>query len=434
MRTQRVSNSRLALLRAPCLSPRLVRLQHGAPLLPPANLAFMFPGQGAQFVGMGRDLASDFPEARAAFDEVDSALGEPLSKTLFEGPLATLSRTVNTQPALLAHSIAALRAALAAGLPCDGAACVAVLGHSVGEYAALVAAGALELGDAARLLRARGLLMEGAIAAASPSVSLPEDDKGMEHGMVAILLRPLSGALEDPTVALDAACAAALRACADAVSAGNSGASASIAAVNSPRQIVLSGTAGAISAAADSLIRSRVAARSVRLAVSVPFHSALLRPAGEALAVLFAGAADSQLSPTAELLLARVGLGTSAGPWPVRLRAPTIPFVSNVSSLPETDPARIARLLCDGVSLPVRWHDCVRSSVLQLGARQFVEFGAGATLCGLIEQSAKAGSLPGGGVFVRHVSASAEVGQLQGASQPLAATKTGSTTTNSVLH
>ena len=403
------------------LGPRLARVQPGLPSPHHGALALMFPGQGAQFVGMGHDLARDFPESRAVFDEVDSALGKTLSKTLFEGPLAELGRTVNTQPALLAHSIAALRAASTTGLLCDGRACVAVLGHSVGEYAALVAAGALDLGDAARLLRARGLLMEGAIAAASPSAALPDDGKGVEHGMVAILLRPAPREVDDPMGALEATRAAVQRACADAAAAGGMGAVASIAAVNSPRQIVLSGSVAAISAAADALLRSRVAARSVRLAVSVPFHSALLRPAGEALAELVAGAADSRLSPTAELLLSRGGVGTSSGPWPVRLRAPTIPFVSNVSALPETDPARIARLLCESVSLPVRWHDCVLSSALQLGASQFVEFGAGATLCGLVEQSAKAGSFPGGAISVRHVSASADIGQLQGASQPLAA-------------
>lgn len=364
-----------------------------------AATAFMFPGQGAQAVGMGQDLALRFPAARAAFDEVDEALGEALSATLFAGPAVALGRTANTQPALLAHGIAALRSVIDDHGRGSSASCITVLGHSVGEYAALVAAGALELADAARLLRARGLLMEAAAAAAANEAA---PDGGDPHCMVALLLRPLSSRRRAeagdvtatanaaaPTAHLDAAIAAAQRACDAAVAAsGRPGAFASIAAVNSPRQIVLSGSTEAVGAAATELVHAGVAARSVRLAVTVPFHSTAMQPAGAALATLIAGAAVEPLSPAAERLLGSIASVTdcsAASYWPVRIRAPAIPLISNVSATPESDPTRIAHLLCEGVTQPVRWRDCVRASAI-LGVSSFVEFGPGATLSGLVEQ------------------------------------------------
>ena len=210
------------------------------------SVAFVFPGQGSQEVGMGRALALAFPESRAVFDEADAALGFALSRLCFEGPEGDLQLTANTQPAILAASVAALRP-----LAARGARPQWVAGHSLGEYSALVAAGSLTLGDALRTVRRRGELMQEAVPVGVGA-------------MAAILGLDLPG-IED-------ACREAARG--EVVAPAN---------VNSPGQVVIAGHAGAVDRASD-LCRARGAKRAIRLPVSAPFHCALMRPAQDSLA------------------------------------------------------------------------------------------------------------------------------------------------------
>jgi [acyl-carrier-protein] S-malonyltransferase len=219
--------------------------------------AFLFPGQGSQFAGMGKGLAGQFPSARAVFDEADEALGFPLSKLCFDGPEETLKRTENTQPALLAVSTAAFRVLSEHGLAPDYAA-----GHSLGEYSALVAAGSLQFADALRLVRQRGRYMQDAVPA------------GM--GAMAALLRLPEGALDG--VLRDAAQG-------EVVSAAN---------LNAPDQVVIAGHAGAVNRAIE-LAKSAGARRAVLLQVSAPFHCALMKPAQERLSADLDAAAFSDL-------------------------------------------------------------------------------------------------------------------------------------------
>jgi len=285
--------------------------------------AFVFPGQGAQTVGMGRALAEAYPAARAVFDEVDEALGEPLSTLIWEGDAETLTLTANAQPALMATSLAAFRALEAEGFGIGNAAFVA--GHSLGEYSALCAAGAIGLADTARLLRLRGQAMQEAVPVG-------------EGAMAAILGLDLA-AVEQ--LARDAAEGEICQAAND----------------NDPAQVVISGHKAAVERAA-ALARERGAKRALMLPVSAPFHSELMQHAASVMAEALAG---------------------------VDIRPPAVPLVSNVRAEPVSEPGAIRRLLVEQVTGAVRW----RESVLwmgQAGVTEFWEIGAGKALSGMIRR------------------------------------------------
>jgi [acyl-carrier-protein] S-malonyltransferase len=288
--------------------------------------AFLFPGQGAQVIGMGRDLAEAYPAARAVFEEVDTALGERLSAVIWEGDSADLTLTQNAQPALMATSIAALRAMAAEGVGIEAADFVA--GHSLGEYSALCAAEAITVGDAARLLRLRGRAMQAAVPVGT--------------GAMAALLG--LGIEEAEAVAADAAegevCAAAND--------------------NDPAQVVVSGHKAAVERAVE-LARARGAKRAVMLPVSAPFHCALMQPAAAAMAQA----------------LTDVEIGT-----------PRVPLVANVKAAAVSDPAEIRRLLVEQVTARVRWRESVLWLAEQ-GVTQTVEVGAGKALSGMVRRIAK---------------------------------------------
>ena len=287
--------------------------------------ALVFPGQGAQTIGMGRALAEAFPAARSVFDEVDEALGEKLSALIWDGTIEALTLTQNAQPALMATSIAALRALEAEGLGLDQAAFVA--GHSLGEYSALCAAGALDLSDTARLLRLRGKAMQEAVP--------------VGVGAMAALL------------GLDFAAAAELAAEAaqgEVCQAAND---------NDPLQVVVSGHRGAVERALE-IAKAKGAKRALLLPVSAPFHCALMQPAAAVMAEALAG---------------------------VNILAPKVPVVVNVRAEAVTEPDRIRALLVAQVTGSVRW----RESVLWMagaGVTEFWEIGAGKALSGMIKRTA----------------------------------------------
>jgi [acyl-carrier-protein] S-malonyltransferase len=297
-----------------------------------AGLAFLFPGQGSQKVGMGKELRLAHPEARAVFDEADAALGFSLSKLCFEGPDTELMLTANAQPAILATSIAALRVLEAE----TGLRPAVVAGHSLGEYSALVAAGALSLVDAVRLVNQRGRFMQEAVAAGVGA-------------MAAILGLDAAG--------VDAACAEAAQG--EVVSAAN---------LNGGGQIVIAGHKGAVERACVAA-KARGAKRAVPLAVSAPFHCALMQPAADRLA--------------AEL--ARVSFAR-----------PRVPVVTNVEAAPNEDAARIAELLTKQVTGSVRWEESI-TRVASMGVTAAVEVGAGAVLAGLVRRIAPTIQVHGAG-------------------------------------
>lgn len=288
-------------------------------------VAFTFPGQGSQAVGMGKDLADAFPEARRVFEEVDEALGENLSKLIWEGPEETLTLTANAQPALMAVSLAALRALESRGFSLkDKVAYVA--GHSLGEYSALAAAGFVSVADAARLLRIRGNAMQAAVPAG-------------EGAMAAII------GLEQADVEA---------ACAEAVQGSAKGAVCQVANDNGGGQLVISGAKAAVELAAR-LCTEKGAKRALMLQVSAPFHSALMAPAAEIMREALAG---------------------------VTKKAPVVPVVSNVSVTPTGDPDEIARRLVQQVTGRVRWRETVEWFG-QNGVATLYEVGAGKVLSGL---------------------------------------------------
>jgi [acyl-carrier-protein] S-malonyltransferase len=289
--------------------------------------AFVYPGQGAQAVGMGRDLAEAYPSARAVFDEVDAALGEKLSALVWEGDIAGLTLTANAQPALMATSIAAMRALEAEGVAVGSAAFVA--GHSLGEYSALCAAGALGLADTARLLRLRGRAMQEAVP--------------VGEGAMAALL------------GLDLAVAEAV---ADEAAAG--GGVCAAANDNDPGQVVVSGSRAAVERAVE-IAKVRGAKRAMLLPVSAPFHCALMQPAADRMAEALAG---------------------------VAIAAPVVPLVANVKAEAVRDPEEIRRLLVAQVTGRVRWRESVGWMAGQ-GVTEFVEVGAGKALSGMIRRIAK---------------------------------------------
>lgn len=288
--------------------------------------AFVFPGQGAQIIGMGRALAEAYPAARAVFDEVDAALGEKLSTLIWEGEQEALTLTANAQPALMATSIAALRALEAEGIAVTSAAYVA--GHSLGEYSALCAAGALTLADTARLLRLRGAAMQRAVP--------------VGVGAMAALL------------GLDFAAATAVAAEAaqgEICQAAND---------NDPAQVVVSGHRGAVERALE-IAKTRGAKRAILLPVSAPFHCALMQPAADAMAEALAG---------------------------VVISAPRVPLVANVRAEAVSDPETIRRLLVAQVTGSVRWRESVVWMAAQ-GVTAFWEIGAGKALSGMIRRISK---------------------------------------------
>ncbi|MGR3370836.1 MAG: ACP S-malonyltransferase [Sagittula sp.] len=285
--------------------------------------AFIFPGQGAQTIGMGRDLAEAYPAARAVFDEVDAALGEKLSALIWEGDQDTLTLTENAQPALMATSIAALRALEAEGVGIGAASYVA--GHSLGEYTALTAAGALTVTDAARLLRARGKAMQAAVPVG-------------EGAMAAILGLDL----------------AAVRAVVAQTAKGEVLAAAND---NDPAQVVISGAKAAVERAVE-VAKEKGAKRAVLLPVSAPFHCDLMDPAAD----VMAEALDD-----------------------VNIAEPKVPLVANVRASAVTDVTLIRNLLVEQVCGAVRWRESVEYMVGK-GVTEFWEIGAGKALSGMVRR------------------------------------------------
>ena len=285
------------------------------------SIAFTFPGQGSQAVGMGKDLAEAFPEARAVFQEVDDALGENLSKVMWEGPEETLTLTANAQPALMAVSLAALRALEAQGFSLKDKVSY-VAGHSLGEYSALAAAGTFSVADTARLLRIRGNAMQAAVPVG-------------EGAMAAVL------GLEQADV--EAACAEAARQSPCQIANDNGGG-----------QLVISGAKAGVELAGQ-LCTGRGAKRVIMLPVSAPFHSTLMAPAAEAMREALAK---------------------------VEKKAPVVPVVANVVVKPLTDVEEIASRLVEQVTGRVRWRETVEWFGRN-GVTTLYEVGSGKVLSGL---------------------------------------------------
>lgn len=288
------------------------------------SIAFVFPGQGAQTIGMGQALAEAYPAAKAVFDEVDDALGERLSTLIWEGEIEALTLTQNAQPALMATSMAAMRALEAEGVSIDKASFVA--GHSLGEYSALAAAGSLSIADTARLLRTRGQAMQSAVP--------------VGVGAMAALL-----GLDFETVKAVAAEAAAEG---EVVQAAND---------NDPTQVVVSGHKAAVERAAE-IAKEKGAKRAVMLPVSAPFHCALMQPAADVMAEALAG---------------------------VEIKAPAVPLIANVRADAVTDPDTIRQLLVEQVTGSVRWRESVQAMAAK-GVSEFWEIGAGKALSGMIRK------------------------------------------------
>ncbi len=287
--------------------------------------AFTFPGQGSQAVGMGKDLAAAYQEARNVFAEVDEALGQNLSQLMFEGPDETLRLTENAQPALMAVSVAVVRVLESRGIVLRKEAAF-VAGHSLGEYSALAAAGAFSLGDAARLLKTRGQAMQQAVPVG-------------QGAMAAILGLELE---------------AVLAACEEAAQ----GEICELANDNAPGQLVISGNVAAVNRAIE-ILKAKGAKRALPLPVSAPFHCALMRPAAEAM--------QQALNLVA-------------------VHQPVVPVVANVLAAPISDPTEIKRRLVEQVTGRVRWTECVGWLVKEGGVTQLVELGAGKVLSGLAKR------------------------------------------------
>ncbi len=292
--------------------------------------AFVFPGQGAQTIGMGKALAEAYPEAKAVFDEVDAALGESLSGLIWEGEQETLTLTQNAQPALMATSLAAMKALEAEGVTIAAASCVA--GHSLGEYSALAAAGALSIGDTARLLRTRGEAMQAAVPVG-------------EGAMAAILGLDFAAVQE---VAEAAAQGEVCQAAND----------------NDPTQVVVSGAKAAVERAAE-IAKEKGARRAVMLPVSAPFHCALMQPAADVM----------------EAALAQV-----------EIKAPAVPVIANVRAAAVSDPNEIRKLLVEQVTGSVRWRESVQNMAAD-GVTEFWEIGAGKALSGMIRKIDRANAV-----------------------------------------
>jgi len=290
--------------------------------------AFVFPGQGSQAVGMGKALAEAFAQARAVFDEVDAALGEKLTATMWAGPVEKLTLTENTQPALMAVSLAAMRVLeTEAGVELKRDAKF-VAGHSLGEYSALAAAGALTISDTARLLRIRGRAMQQAVPVGTGA-------------MAALLGMELEAAR---AVAAEAAQGEVCQAAND----------------NGGGQVVVSGSKGAVERAVE-IAKAKGARRAMMLQVSAPFHCALMQPAADAMAEALAK---------------------------THVKAPVVPVVANVLARPISDPAEIVRRLVEQVTATVRWRECVAFMAGE-GVTNFYEIGSGKVLTGLLKRVAE---------------------------------------------
>jgi [acyl-carrier-protein] S-malonyltransferase len=288
-------------------------------------IAFVFPGQGSQAVGMGADLAKGHAAARAVFDEVDAALGQKLSELMFAGPIETLTLTENAQPALMAVSLAVMRV-----LEGERGFRLAdrvkfVAGHSLGEYSALAAAGAFSVADAARLLRTRGKAMQAAVP--------------VGEGAMAALLGVGKEVAEK--LAADAA----------------QGEVCQLANDNEPTQAVISGAKTAIDRAGQ-LAKGHGVRRFMPLNVSAPFHCALMQPAADAMAEALAK---------------------------VAIKAPAVPVVANVLAAPISDPTEIKKCLIEQVTGTVRWRECVMA-MAAAGVTDMYEIGAGKVLAGLAKR------------------------------------------------
>ena len=285
--------------------------------------AYVFPGQGAQTGGMGRELGEAYPAARAVVDEVGEALGENLSALIWEGDIETLTLTRNAQPALMATSVAAMRVLEAEGFAITDAAFVA--GHSLGEYSALCAAGAISLSDTARLLQIRGTAMQEAVPVGQGAMAAI---LGLDFATVDEIARE---------AAEDEVCQAAND--------------------NDPAQVVISGHKAAVERAA-ALAKERGAKRALMLPVSAPFHSALMQPAATVMADALAG---------------------------VDIHEPAVPLVANVRAEAVLQPGAIRQLLVEQVTGAVRWRESV-AFMAEQGVTEFWEIGAGKALSGMIKR------------------------------------------------
>ncbi len=284
--------------------------------------ALVFPGQGSQAVGMGRELAQAFVSARDVFEEVDEVLSQNLSRLMFEGPEDELILTENAQPAIMTASLAVFRVLEAeGGFDLAGSAGL-VGGHSMGEYSALAAAGTFALADAARLLKVRGEAMQKAVPVGEGAMAA---FLGLDMEAVRDVAREAAG---------DQVCAAAND--------------------NAPGQVVVSGDRAAVERAVE-IAKERGARRAVLLPVSAPFHCSLMAPAAEVMAEALTG---------------------------VAMKAPVVPVVANVTAQPVSDPDDIRRLLVEQVTGPVRWRECVLA-MRSAGIDTLVEVGAGKVLTGL---------------------------------------------------
>lgn len=287
------------------------------------SLVYVFPGQGSQAVGMGKDLSDAFAEAREVFEEVDDALKQSLSKLMFEGPEDTLTLTENAQPALMAVSIAVMRVLEKQGGVTVKDTARYVAGHSLGEYSALAAAGALTIKDTARLLKIRGQAMQAAVPVG-------------EGAMAALLGLDLEAVQEIAAAAADgdSVCAAAND--------------------NAPGQVVVSGDAEAVERAVE-LAKEKGAKRAVMLSVSAPFHCSLMAPAADAMAE----ALDT-----------------------VQIKPPVVPLIANVTASSVIEPDDIKKLLVSQVTGMVRWRESV-AMMKDAGVETLVEAGAGKVLSGM---------------------------------------------------
>lgn len=290
------------------------------------TLAFVFPGQGSQAVGMGKGLAESFPEARAVFDEVDAALGQKLSALMWDGPADELTLTENAQPAIMATSLAVMRV-LESEFAVTADAAKFVAGHSLGEYSALAAAGALSLTDAAKLLKLRGQAMQKAVPVG-------------EGAMAALIGADLDQAEK-------------------AAAAGSAQGVCQVANDNAPGQVVISGAKTAVDAAIAAAQEMGVK-RAMQLPVSAPFHCALMQPAADAMAEALAA---------------------------VSISAPRVPVVVNVRARPESDPEAIRNLLVEQVTGRVRWRESVEWMAGEGGIATFAEAG-GKVLTGMLKRIA----------------------------------------------
>jgi [acyl-carrier-protein] S-malonyltransferase len=276
---------------------------------------------------MGRELAEAFPAAKAVFDEVDAALGEKLSKLIWQGPIEDLTLTANTQPALMAVSLAAAKA-LESDFGVQVSAAVFVAGHSLGEYSALAAAGALSITDAAKLLRKRGEAMQAAVP--------------VGQGAMAALIGKVDVGVAEAIAAEGAAAGVVV-----------------VANDNNAGNVVISGTKAGVEAAIAAAKAKGV--KAIALPVSAPFHSPLMGPAADAM---------------------REALTS------VAMKAPVVPVVANVTARPVSDPAEIKGLLVDQVCGRVRWRECVQWMASEGGVTKFVETGAGKQLSGMVKRNA----------------------------------------------